>query len=144
MRGYLLDTCTISEPTQQQPRQAVLDWLARQPAGTLWISVATVGEVRSGIERLEPGRRRFELETWSEATFARFGPRVLAADQEIFRVWGRLTALRRSLGHELAAIDGIIAATALVNDLTVATRDIDDFTEIGVGLFDPWMPDGIR
>jgi predicted nucleic acid-binding protein len=104
----------------------------------LYLSVITLGEILYGVALLEAGARRRELERYYRRLEAAFGDRVLPVSAEIAENWARMRADRRTAGRPLALADGLIAATALVHDLTLWTRNMDDFRETGARLLNPW------
>jgi toxin FitB len=131
---YLLDTNVISELRRKRPHGAVVAWLRTVPDADLHISAATIGELQVGIEmtREQNPARAAEIETWLEAVAATYN--VLPMDGRIFRAWARL--MHRQSGSLVE--DAMIAATAVVHDLTVATRNSRDFQKLGVGIFNPF------
>jgi predicted nucleic acid-binding protein len=105
----------------------------------LWASVLSFGEIRKGIERLAAGKRRAELEAWVEHDLEQwFEERFLQVTKAIAEQWGVLSALALDKGAPLPNIDGLIAATAFEHDLTLVTRNVRNFTGLGVAIFDPW------
>lgn len=140
MSGFLLDTNVLSEFTRTgKPDEQVKQWLTATPLNSLYVSVITLAEVQFGIELLAPGKRRAQLERWLEQEFHSWFPgRILPVDSDVVRHWAVLTAERQRQGRPLANFDGLIAATALRHDLILATRDLNDFRDLGVTLFDPW------
>ena len=105
----------------------------------MWASVFSFGEIRKGIERLAPGRRRTELEEWLERDLEQwFEERLLPVTKAIAERWGVLSARALDKGKPLPSIDGIIAATALEHGLTLVTRNVKDFAGVGVRLLNPW------
>lgn len=132
---FLLDTNVVSEPRRRKAESAVVGWLRGQDAEALFISVLTVGEITVGVNSLarrDPvaaGRRR----NWFAGVRRSYGERVLSVTEPITEAWGRLHALR-----PLPIIDGLLAATALVHDLTVVTRNERDFADLGVPVLNPW------
>jgi predicted nucleic acid-binding protein len=131
---YLLDTNVISEPRRKRPHGAVVAWLRTVPDANLHISAATIGELQVGIEmtREQNPARAAEIETWLEAVAATYN--VLPMDARIFRTWARL--MHRQTGSLIE--DAMIAATAVVHNLTVATRNSRDFQKLGVKIFNPF------
>ena len=133
--SYLVDTNVLSELRRKQPQPKVVAWFAQRPRQTLYLSVLTLGEIRKGIERLEAARQQPLLD-WLEVELPNyFLGRLLAVDAHTADRWGRLLA---SAGRPLPAVDSLLAATALQNDLTLVTRNTADFAGTGVRLINPW------
>lgn len=137
--GFLLDTVVLSEPARPAPDERVVAWISEQSPLDLAISVLTLGEIEMGITLLPAGSRRSRLEEWlSHDLPNRFRNRVLAVDDEVATAWGRLTAEGRRAGRPLPVIDGLLLATASVNDLTFVTRNESDCANRGVPVLNPW------
>lgn len=135
----LLDTCVISEMTKPTPNARVLAWMAAHHARAA-LSVVVLGEIACGIAVLPDGQRRRHLTTWLDDLERRFADRILPIDPAVARAWAALHAARQQAGRPLAMADGLIAATAQVHGLTLATRNGPDFHGlIGVRVADPWM-----
>jgi predicted nucleic acid-binding protein len=132
---FLVDTNVISETAKSRPNPRVQSWSSIRTE-ELYISVMTVGEIVKGIERLSPGERRTNLGRWlALLTSTDFNERVLPIDSRIAAEWGRLcVALKRTL----PCADSLLAATARVHGLTIATRNVKDFVGFGVRVIDPW------
>lgn len=138
--SYLLDTNVVSEPTRPRPDTLVQRWLAEADENVVFASVITLGELQFGLETLPRGRRYDSLEQWLERDFlVRFGTRLLPVTDAIARGWGVLAARARARGITLGTADGLLAATAQVHDFTLVTRDLRDFSGLGVRLLDPWQ-----
>ena len=134
--SFLIDTCALSELVAPRPSRRVTDWFETAPQEALFISALTLGEIRKGVELLPDGRRRSRIAAWLETRLpAWFEDRVLAVDTEVADEWGRLVARP---DRPIAAIDGLIAATALRHRLTLVTRNVRDFRATGVDLINPW------
>ncbi len=131
---YLLDTNVVSELRRPKPHGAVLAWIADIPSENLRLSALTVGEIQAGIEltREQDPAKAQVLEQWLDEVEMSFA--VLPMDAEVFRVWARLKHRRSDTLVE----DAMIAATALVHGLTVATRNERDFEGFGVALINPF------
>ncbi len=139
MSGFLLDTNIPSEFCNPQPEPRVVQWVDSVEEDSVFISVVTLGEIRKGCELLDAGKRRKELEQWLEVEVKEwFAGRILPVTDAIAERWGRLEAHRQRLGLPLNTADGQIAATALEHGLTVVTRNVKDFTDLGVVVFNPW------
>ena len=131
---YLLDTNVVSELRRPRPSVAVLDWIADVPAELLFVSAVTVGEIQAGIEitREQDLAKAEELEAWLDKVQASYA--VLPMDATTFREWARLMH-RKS---DSIAEDAMIAAVAIVHRLTVVTRNVRDFAQLGVELQNPF------
>lgn len=133
--SFLLDTVVLSELRKAKPSRKVLQWIKAQQAGSLFISVVSVGEIERGIERARKSDAVFaaELEQWLETLLSLYADRVLPLSANAARLWGRLSA---RLGHDSA--DLLIAATALAHGSTVVTRNVKHFAPTGVRVLDPF------
>ena len=131
---YLLDTNVVSELRRPRPHGAILNWIADVPAEQLFVSAVTVGEIQAGIEisREQDAAKAEDLEGWLNKVLATYG--VLPMDAAAFREWARLMH-RRS---DAIAEDAMIAATATVHRMTVVTRNVTDFVQLGVELQNPF------
>jgi toxin FitB len=131
---YLLDTNVVSELRRPRPHGAVLAWLREVPDSSLYISAVTIGELQVGVEmtREQDPTKAAEIEAWIERVAAAYN--VLAMDAHAFRLWARLMH-RRSDGP---IEDAMIAATAQLHNLIVATRNERDFVSLGVRSFNPF------
>lgn len=134
--SYLIDTNVLSELRRKQPQPQVVAWLNERPRQSLYLSVLTLGEIRKGIERLDSSARRQTLLDWLETELPNyFLGRLLPIDAAVADRWGRMMS---AAGRPLPAIDGLLAATALEHDLTMVTRNVKDFSGLGLSLIDPW------
>ena len=131
---YLLDTNVVSELRRRRPHGAVLDWIADVPAEQLFVSAVTVGEIQAGIEitRERDIAKAEEIGAWLDRVLASYG--VLTMDAPAFREWARLMHGR----SDTMAEDAMIAAIATVHRLTVVTRNVRDFSDLGVELLNPF------
>ena len=138
--GFLLDTNVISEPSRPRPDARVIAWLAGADENRVFLSVATLAEISRGVDRLPAGKRRRQLEVWlANDLVMRFDGRILGVDAAIGLLWGRVVARAEQAGHQIEAIDALLAATAERHELTLVTRNIADFATTGVQLVDPWQ-----
>ncbi|HLG73644.1 MAG TPA: type II toxin-antitoxin system VapC family toxin [Chloroflexota bacterium] len=133
---YLLDTNIISETRKPRPHAGVLAWLREVPSEQLYLSAVTLGELQSGVEltREQDASKADEIERWIDSVPS--VAQVLAMDTDVFRTWARLMHRRPNQ----LAMDAMIAATAVVHGLTVATRNVRDFEVFGVSLVNPFEP----
>ena len=137
--SLLLDTNVLSEVQRPAPSAKVLAWLDTIDEDRAFISVASIAELRRGVALLEDGRRRTALAAWLAHDLPeRFAGRVLPIDHAVAECWGDLMAQSRRSGVALSVMDGFFAATALVNNLTLVTRNVKDFVAFGVLLLNPW------
>ena len=137
--NFLLDTNVISETSKPTPNEGVIRWLAEVDEDRMFLSVATLAELRYGIEGLPGGRRRSQLEQWLEIELTdRFAPRILDIDIKIADAWGSLLASSMSEGRPVGVMDCFLAATALANGMTLVTRDESDFISARVAVLNPW------
>lgn len=140
MNGFLLDTNVIAELIKSEPHLNVLRWIDDTDETILFLSVLTLGEIRNGIERLNPGRRRGRLESWLTVDLRlRFHDRILMVSEPVAERWGTLSARAFRAGKPVPVIDGLLAATALHHDLILVTRNDTDFSATGVQTFNPWQ-----
>ena len=133
--SYLLDTNVISEVRKPSAHPGVRAWFSSVRGDDLYLSVLTVGEVRQGIERLR-GRdraRALVYEQWLETLGRDYAGHILPVSTDIAEMWGRLNA-----PHALPVVDGLLAATAIVRDLTLVTRNMADVERTGARLLNPF------
>lgn len=134
---YLVDTNVISEARKgKKANIGVRDfWKTADPAD-LYIAVQTIGEIRRGLENI---RQRGDttqanrLEAWLDEVVTHYADRILEFDLDAAQVWGRLMS-----PHPQHPVDKQIAAIALIHNLTVVTRNVDDFKGLGVRLANPF------
>jgi toxin FitB len=139
VNGFLLDTNIPSELMRPRPEPKVKSWIAAQEIDTLFLSVVSIGELESGFTTLQDVARRARLQVALESHLTiLFTGRVLPVTQTIAARWGKLDGIRQSPGRPLSAPDGMIAATALEHGLTLVTRNVRDFEELGVVIANPW------
>lgn len=136
----LIDTNVVSELWRAAPAQRVVEWLNGQPLETLYLSVITVAELRFGVARLPAGKRRNGLrERLETQVLPSFHGRVLVLDLATTQAYADLMAKAQAVGVSIGLADGLIAAIATVNGMTVATRDTTPFKAAGVSVMDPWQ-----
>ena len=129
----------LSEVQRPAPDPKVLGWLDAVDEDRVFISVASIAELRRGIALMDDGRRRARLAAWIANDLpARFAERILPIDQAVAEHWGDLMAQGRRSGVALSIMDGFFVASALAKHLTLVTRNVKDFTSFGVPLFNPW------
>ncbi len=142
MSGFLLDTNVPSELTRPRSDAGVERWLNEANDDELHLSVISLGELAKGIAILPESRRRRELQGWIEGTLRLwFEGRILPINDAIAERWGVLAGECQLRGTPLGTTDGLIAATALEHDLVVVTRNVKDFSGLGVVVVNPWSSD---
>ncbi len=136
---YLVDTNVISEARKKSKANKGVRAFFNQAIADetrMFISVITVGELRRGVESIRyrsDVRQANQLEKWLESLLAEYRDHILDINQDIAQLWGRLRA-----PHPENALDKQIAATALIYELTVATRNHKDFVKTGVRVLNPF------
>jgi len=133
--SFLLDTNVVSEIQKKAPDRGVATWFASVPADKLFLSVLVVGEIRQGITRLvrrDPAQAEI-FERWLSQLVDGYGDRIVPITVRIAEAWGRL-----NVPDPVPVVDGLLAATALVHDWTLVTRNFNDVTSTGVRLLDPF------
>lgn len=133
---YLLDTNVVSELRRQRPHGGVVAWLESLDDSQLHLSAVTLGEIQAGIEitREQDPDKAKEIEAWLELVAGAYN--VLPVDAAAFRAWARLMHRKSDTLYE----DAMIAASAKVHGLTVATRNVADFNALGIDVFNPFAP----
>ncbi|RWB78422.1 MAG: type II toxin-antitoxin system VapC family toxin [Mesorhizobium sp.] len=135
----LLDTNVLSEVTRPAPDTRVLEWLNELDEDRSFISVVSIAEIRRGVALMDEGRKREALAEWLARDLPqRFDQRVLPVDEAVALAWGDLMGLAKRRGRGPSSMDGMIAATAIARQLTLATRNTKDFEGFRIELFDPW------
>lgn len=133
-RKFLLDSNVVSELRRQRPHGGVLAWLQSLDDAQLHLSAVTLGEIQASIEltRGQDASKAQEIEGWLELVAGSYN--VLPMDAATFRAWARLMHRKSDTLYE----DAMIAATAQVHGLTVATRNVSDFNALGLEVFNPF------
>jgi toxin FitB len=138
----ILDTNVVSEPLRSRPDLGVRNWIDTQPTSELFLCTPVLAELHFGLERLPAGARKDRL----RANIDRFEndlyrSRILVLDAAAAAEYGRLVAMRTRMGRPIQQMDALIAAIALTHRASLATRDVDDFANLGVHLINPFDPD---
>ena len=136
MTGYLLDTNVASERRKGlRMHPSVMSWFESVDDEDLFLSVLVIGELRKGIEQARPKDpvKAQALEKWLTGLEQRFGERILPVSLPTADLWGRLNTIR-----PLSNVDGLLAATAVIHDMTLVTRNVADVAHTGVNLLNPF------
>lgn len=113
----------------------MLEWIAAQEEDDLLVSAVSVFEIRCGIDRLKPGKKRSLLEHWlTMEVMPRFAGRFVPVDELIADAAGRMVGVKHREGHQAASSEALIAATAKVLKLGMVTLDRTDYEKLGVEL----------
>jgi toxin FitB len=133
--SFLLDTSVVSEIRKKTPDPGVSAWFESVPAGKLFLSVLVVGEIRRGIEglvRKDPAQAE-AFERWLSRLVSAYGDHVVPITARVAEAWGRL-----NVPDPVPVVDGLMAATALVHNWTLVTRNARDVKSTGVRLLNPF------
>lgn len=131
---YVLDTNVISELRRPRPNPAVVSWLSGTTTGQIFIAAVSFGELQAGVEmtRRQDPEKAAAIEGWIDAVAASYN--IIPMDDVIFRRWARLMHRRSDDLIE----DAMIAATAMVRNMTVVTRNLRDFEQFAVPTLNPF------
>ena len=130
---YLLDTNIVSDVQRRLPKPT--EWLASVDPTSVSLSVIALGEIERGIIKLRKvdSEKATRLDLWLRELRRDNADRILAVTEDVALAWGRITA-----GRTRGSADTLIAATALVHDLILVTRNVTDFDDTGVTVLNPW------
>jgi len=139
--NFVLDTCVLSETIKPKPDAGLVAWLRSQKQEQLFVCTISLGELRKGIDRLPPGKKKHDLLLWLVTLTNIYGGRFLAFDTESAFSWGALSASLESSGKPMPVLDAMIAACTLRHGYTLVTRNEWDYQHSGVPLVNPWKVD---
>lgn len=135
----VLDTNIVSETMRPRPTPEVMDWLDRQTPIELFVTSVSIGEIHFGLECLDEGRRKLDLQARFQQFLERgFDGRILDYSAKCARQYGKIMADRRSAGRPLSAPDAQIAATCHAHGASIATRNTRDFEQCGISVINPF------
>ena len=138
MNGYLVDTNVLSELTKPSPLPEVEVFL-QKAKHRIFVSVFSIGEVRKGIAGLPMSNKRASLEDWLDNEILLwFADRLLPVTLEVAERWGELAAQLKAKGRPRPVVDSVLGATALTHGLILVTRNVRDYQDMGVTIFNPW------
>ncbi len=136
MTSVLLDTNVLSELVRPHPDARVVAYVGG--VASPLVSVLTLHELTYGAARSPDPARRERLMAWIDTVRRRFGRRIIDVDADVAEIAGRLRAAADGEGRPADPIDALIAASALLRDAAVATRNVRDFEPLGVRWENPW------
>jgi predicted nucleic acid-binding protein len=135
----VLDTNILSAVMRSPPEPAVVAWLNRQPAESIWTTAITIFEIEMGIQSLAIGKKRFELaRTFVRAMSSDLEDRILTFDRDSALAAAKLAADRRRVGRVIDFRDTQIAGIAIAHRAAIATRNTRHFSDLQVDVIDPW------
>ena len=136
----LLDTNVLSEMMRPLPEPLVSAWVDNQPEEELWTASIVLAELHSGVDLMPIGRRQKALrEAVEEMIVGDLRGRIFKFDENAARRYGQIFSHRQKIGRPIKEMDALIAATALANGASLATRNIADFENCGIALVNPWQ-----
>lgn len=135
----VLDTNVVAEGMKPSADPAVIDWLNRQPAETLFLTSVTLAELLFGISALPEGKRKHALASTFDGLLKLFGERILPFETKAAQTYTALASHARAVGKGFPAPGGYIAAIAKATGFSVATRDTAPFDAVGVAVINPWI-----
>ena len=136
---FILDTNVVSELMRPAPDPAIASWVAARATSRQFLTAVTEAELRFGLAVMPPGKRRDGLATGLERMLKTgFANRVLPFDSGAARAYAGIAAARRRGGRPIAQADCEIAAIARARHMAVATRNVRDFQDVGIEIFNPW------
>ena len=136
MSGFLLDTNVVSELVKPAPEPRVIVFLTSQT--DLWLSTIVLHELDFGLNLLPRGRRRDRLSSVLSTFLSEYSDQIIPVDRREAEQAAAMRAQARRLGRVLYLADALIAGTAKVHDLSLATRNVMDFNDLGVEVTNPW------
>lgn len=137
--AWLLDTNILSELRRSRPEPKVLSFIETLPLDQVYVSVATLAELRYGVELVTDAPRRADLNDWlTNIIRPMFDQRVIPITEDIMVKWRLLVEEGRKTGHTFSQPDLIIAASAAHHGMTVVTRDRGQFDKARVPVINPW------
>lgn len=137
--NYLLDTCIISDLIKPKPFGALVEWIRTIDENNQYLSSLTIGEIQKGISKLHSSQKKKALLSWLNNELKnRFARRIVDININVTQKWGEILAITENQGIKLPIIDSIIAATGIVYDMIIVTRNVDDMKQSGAQLFNPW------
>ncbi len=136
--NYLLDTCVISELVKPDPNPEVIQWLDGISSEKLFLCSLTIGEIRKGLVKLAESRKKENLTNWLNTLLENYQDRIHPIDIAVAENWGFMQRQAEIKGTPMSSIDSLTAAVALTHNLTMVTRNEDDFQASHLPIINPW------
>ena len=138
--NYLIDTCVLSECVKKVPNLLVAQWFNEQQPAQLFLSSITIAEIKKGLYKIKFTQpERFQkLEQWLNTIEVKFSHRILSITEDVLDKWAEMSANAELQGKKLAVMDSLIAAIAHQYQLTLVTRNIDDFKMAPIEIINPY------
>jgi len=137
--NYLLDTNIISELISKTPNKKVMAFISDLDEERLYLSVITIGEIKSGIEKLDDGKKKETLLHWLENDLLiRFHNRIVEIDIEVMLQWGKIHTELKKMGKPLPVMDSIIGSIAQAKNFILLTRNEKDFKHLDIQMINPF------
>lgn len=135
----VVDTNVISELMRPDPDLTVIAWVSGQPLGSLATTAINVAEIRVGLARLSDGARKVALSAAAEGVFSGLTELIWSFDAHSAQEYAMVVAHRESIGRPISGFDAQIAAVCRSRGAAIATRNVDDFSDLGLEVIDPWQ-----
>jgi predicted nucleic acid-binding protein len=135
----VVDTNVISELMRPDPDLTVIAWVSGQPLGSLATTAINVAEIRVGLARLSDGARKVALSAAAEGVFSGLKELIWSFDAHSAQEYATVVAHRESIGRPISGFDAQIAAVCISRGAAIATRNVDDFSDLGLEVIDPWQ-----
>ena len=137
--NYILDTNIISELISKKPNFKVLDFIQSLDERKVYLSVITIGEIKTGIEKLDNGSKKDDLTSWLNSDLIqRFKNKIVDIDIEVMIAWGIINQDLKSIGKTIPIMDSLIGATCKSKSFILITRNDKDFKNIGIEIINPY------
>ena len=135
----VLDTNVLSALMRQRPEQAAVEWLDRQPCTSVWTTSITILEIRFGLQTLPLGKRRsYLIDAFEKVILEMLGQRIAAFDHAAADEAAAVMASRRKRGRPGDLRDTMIAGIVLAHGATLATRNVQHFSDLSLDIVNPW------
>jgi len=136
---YLLDTNALSEAPKKVPNKGFIEWLSGVNELSIMTSCIVIGEINKGIHTIDDAEKKKTFQDWLQEVQDSFAGRIVEIDISVCLLWGELMAKGRIAGKTPPAINALIAAQCIINNVTLVTRNIKDFEQfIELKVISPW------